>query len=206
MERNGRLTKIRVKLREASGTNAKRKKLSEAEKSNRQYYSSEYHSVGGVTQTVERETRHTNQSSSESDTSLSESEEEEAASKRVHDLRDRCLPHRKNQNAGWTTEEVCVILLHIARKHGIPNNALNKMLSVIALVLETERNPADICMQFPRTASSAEEVAKLDELGSSKVVYMCPKKLVARQKGKTGLEQDICGYTLKLDGKGGFLL
>jgi len=98
---------------------------------------------------------------------------------------------------GWRIRDVGAMLLYLAKRHGIKNTVLGKLLSVVSLVADRERCVDDKSLHFPKSVRGLLDLLDMNDTAAQKTVYICPNKKATKKRGEVVLEETICGYTLR---------
>ncbi|GAU87248.1 hypothetical protein RvY_00129 [Ramazzottius varieornatus] len=112
----------------------------------------------------------------------------------------------REDEAGWTMDQVASLLLYVAKSTGTSNATLDKFLKVIALIADGKRSQADPKKhrKFPKSTKSLKTMLNLQKNGKQQVVYICPYQRPVRNKRNEQWETDLCGYFLKEVGDGNY--
>jgi hypothetical protein len=92
------------------------------------------------------------------------------------------------------------IILFTAKKHGIADTVLGKVLSIIAVLANKTRHQKDNDVKFPKSVRRLKSLLDLNENVNQVVVYICPLKIPTRRKGEAVLAEEVCGFTLQSTG------
>jgi hypothetical protein len=93
--------------------------------------------------------------------------------------------------------DVCAMILYTAKKHGIADTVLGKVLSIIAIIANETRHQKDNAVKFPKSVRGLKSLLDLDENADQVVIYICPLKISTRRKGEAVLAEEVCGFTLR---------
>ncbi|GAU89197.1 hypothetical protein RvY_01776 [Ramazzottius varieornatus] len=107
-------------------------------------------------------------------------------------------------NDGWTLNQVCSMLLYVAKSTGTSNAALGKFLKVMAVVIDGKRSLTDPKKRrkFPQSARSLKSLLNIKRNHCEKIVYICPYQRQVRKKTNETWETELCGYVLREVGEG----
>ena len=92
-------------------------------------------------------------------------------------------------------EDVCTILLLTAKKSGVSDKTLGKILRIIAIIANVSRHQEDTGKTFPSSIHRLKTLLKIDPQQDQKIVFICPamshKKLQRDEEEKVS---ERCGY------------
>ena len=104
---------------------------------------------------------------------------------------------------GWTSRDISVLLAYIAKKNGIPDIVLNKILRVVSVMAECKRASFDVG-RFPRSMASLLRLLKISPKAHYTTVYICPKKTTKRKINEADNDfKEVCGFSLREQFKDG---
>jgi hypothetical protein len=104
---------------------------------------------------------------------------------------------------GWKLADVLVLVLHIAKKSGISDLTLGKLLEIIAILVNVRRNisDTDTC---PNSVFRLKSFLGITPSEHHQVTYFCPNSAAKRVTGQIEKLEERCGFRLRSSDKAGF--
>ena len=105
-----------------------------------------------------------------------------------------------NEN-GWKLADMCALILYTAKKSGIADKTLGKLLGIISIAINVPRHKLDVCTRFPNSMFKLNSILNLNPSQCQKVVYICPSITTSKRKPGQAekVKEPFCHYSRALD-------
>ena len=88
---------------------------------------------------------------------------------------------------------MCALLLLTAKKSGVPDTTLGKILRIVAVIANVPRHPSDGTRPFPSSVHRLKTQLSINPSKDQQVVYICPAMAASLQAGVPDKVQERCG-------------